>query len=313
VVVADWAKPDPATIPVKHRQRHFIKIGIKHDYFPPLDAAAMKLDLISRYPDVTPKPTPLLFVHGSFSDARVWDVNFLPYFAQQGYEAHAVSLRGHGLSEGHNRLHSWRLADYVADLAKAVETMPGPPLLIGHSMGGMVIQKYLEDHAGIAGMVLMASVPPQGLMPTNLHMAMRHPILFQQMAMFAMLGPSYGSVEMMRRLLFSKDMPLSKLEEYFDLVQAESQMVAMDMMWFNPLRLKAGQLWLPLMVMGAKNDVFVSPAMVEETARFYRTEAQILPNMAHAMMLEMNWREAAEQLLGWLKSTIGARTAVAAA
>lgn len=275
--------------------------------------AAMKLDLLSRYPETTPKPTPILFVHGSFSDARVWDVNFLPYFAHHGYEAHAVSLRGHGLSEGHERLHSWRLADYVADLAKAVETLPSPPLLIGHSMGGMVIQKYLEDHAGIAGMVLMASVPPQGLLPTNLHMAMRHPILFQQMVTFAMLGPRYGSVEMMRRLLFSKDTPLTKLEEYFDLVQAESQMVAMDMMWFNPLRLKSGQLWLPLLVMGAQNDAFISPAMVRETARFYRTEAHIMPNMAHAMMLEMNWRTAADLLLDWLeKMVVNTRTAAAA-
>lgn len=275
--------------------------------------AAMKLDLLSRYPETTPKPTPLLFVHGSFSDARVWDVNFLPYFAHHGYEAHAVSLRGHGLSEGHERLHSWRLADYVADLTKAVEILPSPPLLIGHSMGGMVIQKYLEDHAGIAGMVLMASVPPQGLLPTNLHMAMRHPILFQQMVTFAMLGPRYGSVDMMRRLLFSKDTPLTKLEEYFDLVQAESQMVAMDMMWFNPLRLKSGQLWLPLLVMGAQNDAFISPAMVRETARFYRTEAHIMPNMAHAMMLEMNWRTAADLLLDWLeKMVVNTRTTAAA-
>lgn len=269
----------------------------------------MNLDLISRYPETTPKPTPLLFVHGSFSDARVWDANFLPYFAQQGYESHAVSLRGHGLSEGHDHLHTWRLADYVDDLDKAVQGMSRPPLLIGHSMGGMVIQKYLEDHTGIAGMALMASVPPQGLLPTNLHMAMRHPIRFQQMLLFAMLGPRYGTLEMMRGLLFSKDMPLAKLQEYFDLVQAESQRVAMDMMWFNPLRLKPGQLWLPLLVMGAQNDVFVSPAMVQETARFYRTEAQILPNMAHAMMLEMNWREAADVLLDWLERTVSVQSA----
>ncbi len=264
----------------------------------------MNLDLISRYPDTTPKPIPLLFVHGSFSDARIWNVNFLPYFARHGYEAHAISLRGHGLSEGHEQLSRWRLADYVNDLAKAVGQLPAPPLLIGHSMGGMVIQKYLENHTGIAGMVLMASVPPQGLLPTNLHMAMRHPILFQQMVTFALLGPRYGSVDMMRRLLFSKDIPLAKLEEYFDLVQAESQLVAMDMMWFNPLRLKSGQLWLPVLVMGAQDDAFVSPAMVRETARFYRTEAHIMPHMAHAMMLEMNWQEAADRLLGWLESTV---------
>lgn len=264
----------------------------------------MKLDMISRYPETTPKSTPLLFVHGSFSDARVWDENFLPYFAHHGYEAHAVSLRGHGHSEGHERLHRWRLADYVADLEQTVQTMPNPPMLIGHSMGGMVIQKYLEKHAGIAGMGLMASVPPQGLLSSNLHMAMRHPILFQQMVVFSLFGPSYGSVDMMRQLLFSRETPPSKLHEYFDLVQAESQMVAMDMIWFDPLRLKSGQLWLPLIVMGAQNDVFISPAMVRETARFYRTEAQIIPNMAHAMMLEINWCEAANVLLNWLERTI---------
>lgn len=273
----------------------------------------MKLDMISRYPETTPKPTPLLFVHGSFADARCWEENFLPHFARHGYEAHAFSLRGHGLSEGHERLHIWRLADYVADLEKAVETMPAPPVVIGHSMGGMVVQKYLETHPGVAGVALMASVPPQGLLPTNLHMVMRHPFLFQQMTMFALLGPSFGTLEMMRRLLFSKEMPLSKLGEYFDLVQAESQMVALDMMWFDPLRLKPDQVRAPILVQGAQHDVFVSPAMVRETARFYRTEAHIFPNMAHAMMLELNWREPADHLLGWLERTASVQPAAGAA
>lgn len=159
----------------------------------------------------------------------------------------------------------------------------------------------------------MASVPPQGLLPTNLHMVMRHPFLFQQMTMFALLGPSFGTLEMMRRLLFSKEMPLSKLGEYFDLVQAESQMVALDMMWFDPLRLKPDQVRAPILVQGAQHDVFVSPAMVRETARFYRTEAHIFPNMAHAMMLELNWREPADHLLGWLERTASVQPAAGAA
>jgi pimeloyl-ACP methyl ester carboxylesterase len=87
----------------------------------------MHLDMVSRYPETTPKSPPLLFLHGSFSDARIWDEYFLPFFAQNGYEAHAFSLRGHGQSEGHQYLHTWRLADYVADLEKAVAAMPQPP------------------------------------------------------------------------------------------------------------------------------------------------------------------------------------------
>jgi pimeloyl-ACP methyl ester carboxylesterase len=264
----------------------------------------MNLDMISRYPDTTPKPTPLLFVHGSFSDARIWDDYFLPYFARHGYEAHAFSLRGHGRSEGHERLLTWRLADYVADLAKAAATLPGKPVLIGHSMGGMVIQKYLETHPDQAGLVLMASVPPQGLLPTTLHMAMRHPFLFQQISLFSLLGPSYGSPEMMRRILFSKDLSDAKLRQYFSYTQAESQVVTLDMMGLNPLRLKPETLKMPILTLGARNDVFVSPALVEETARWYKAELHIFPDMAHAMMLEMRWNEVADYLLSWLERAV---------
>ena len=269
------------------------------------------MELISRYPQRTPKPTPLLFVHGSFSDARIWDVHFLPYFTQHGYEAHAISLRGHGLSEGYEHLHSWRLTDYVADVAEAVRGMPSPPLLIGHSMGGMVIQKYLEQHSGVAGMVLMGSVPPQGLLSSNLQMVFRHPLLFQQMVMLNLLGPNFASVSMMQQLLFSKDMPRAQLKEYFGLVQGESQMVALDMMWFNPLRLRAGQVWLPVLVMGAEHDVLIPSNMVRDAARFYRTEAHILPNLAHAMMVDTRWETAAALLLDWLEQNISRKAAAA--
>ena len=273
----------------------------------------MYLDRVSRYPKTTPIGPPLLFVHGSFSDARIWDEYFLPYFAENGYETHAFSLRGHGRSEGRERLHIWRLADYVADLAQAAATLPRPPVVIGHSMGGMVVQKYLESSPPVAGMVLMGSVPQQGLLPSNLHMAMSHPFLFQQMALFSLFGPSYGSLDTMRRLLFSPDLPTEKLRKFFNYVQAESQVVSLDMMGLNPLRLRPGPLSIPVLVLGAQHDVFVSPALVRETARFYRAECHICPNMAHAMMLEANWREMADYLLAWIARTFAAQPATATA
>ena len=116
----------------------------------------MQLEIISRYPATVVKPIPLLFVHGSFTGAEVWDQHFLPYFAQQGYQAHAVSLRGHGASAGRDRVLWWSLADYVADLSQAVNTVGGTPVLIGHSLGGMVVQKYLESNR-VPGVVLMVA------------------------------------------------------------------------------------------------------------------------------------------------------------
>ena len=64
-----------------------------------------------------------------------------------------------------------------------------------------------------------------------------------------------------------------------------------------------------MLVQGAQHDVFVSPAMVRETARFYRTEPWIFPNMAHAMMMELNWREPADYLLDWLERAANTQAA----
>jgi pimeloyl-ACP methyl ester carboxylesterase len=54
----------------------------------------MDLEIIQR--STQAQGQPILFVHGILSAAWIWDVNFLPWFAEQGYQAYALSLRGHG-------------------------------------------------------------------------------------------------------------------------------------------------------------------------------------------------------------------------
>src|ERR1700721_1001285 len=104
---------------------------------------------------------PLLFVHGAWHGAWCWDEHFLGYFSERGFSAHAVSLRGHGESEGKEGLRSVRLSDFVEDLKQTVDSLPATPILIGHSMGGFVVQKYLE-RSRVPLAVLLASVPPTG-------------------------------------------------------------------------------------------------------------------------------------------------------
>jgi pimeloyl-ACP methyl ester carboxylesterase len=134
----------------------------------------MKLEIISKYPADNPRSTPLLFVHGSCHGAWCWDVHFLDYFAQHGYAAHAVDLRGHGKSEGREKLPWTRIADYVDDVSSAARQLANSPILIGHSMGGFIIQKYLEACDAPAA-VLLSSPSPAGLLPTALRMVRGHP------------------------------------------------------------------------------------------------------------------------------------------
>src|ERR1700730_7729875 len=104
----------------------------------------MRLELTSSEPENKTHSTPILFVHGAWHGAWCWEEHFLPYFAEQGFTAHALSFRNHGNSESRGQLRWVRAADYVADVAQIVRQIGQPPVLVAHSMGGYVVQKYLE-------------------------------------------------------------------------------------------------------------------------------------------------------------------------
>ena len=118
--------------------------------------------------------TPLLFVHGAYVGAWCWEEHYLPYFASRGFHCLAVSLSGHGGTRRHLPLDGFSIGDYVDDLSAVIEALDRPPALIGHSMGGFVVQKYLEK-ANVPAAVLLCAVPPHGLLHATLGMMMASP------------------------------------------------------------------------------------------------------------------------------------------
>src|SRR5579875_954400 len=100
-------------------------------------------------------PIPLLFVHGGWHSASCW-ANFLDFFADAGYRAVAMSLRGHGASACAKRFHACSIADFVDDVRVTADDLGGRPILVAHSLGGFVVQRYLETHQAPAA-VLLAS------------------------------------------------------------------------------------------------------------------------------------------------------------
>jgi pimeloyl-ACP methyl ester carboxylesterase len=263
----------------------------------------MKLEVISHRPRGVAFPTPLLFVHGAYGAAWVWEPHFLPYFAERGFVVHALSLRGHGASEGAVTLPFARLRDFVADLAQVVDELDTAPVLIGHSMGGMVVQKYLHLRP-VPAAVLMASVPPHGMLGTFLGMGFTNPDLFREMARMQALGPSVPDPLMVRRALFADETPDDVVRTYLHRFQGESTLVILDLMGLD-LPPSTPMLDLPVLVLGAENDMFVFPGGLQATAETYRTKAEIFPRMAHAMMLDYGWEMVAERIHAWLIATLG--------
>ncbi len=254
----------------------------------------MKLEIISKYPSAQANQTPLLFIHGMLHAAWCWEVHFLDYFAQHGYAAYAVNLRGHGNSAGRENLRWTRIADYVEDVANAVQQLPSPPILIGHSMGGFIIQKYLEDHIAPAA-VLLSSPSPAGLFPAALKNARRHPLTFARVNLTLSLWPLVATPQLAREAFFAEDLPDEQLLEYWKQMQDDSIMAFLDMIALDlpkPAKVKT-----PLLVLGVARDNMLEPREIEATAQAYNTRCEIIPDAAHNSMLDPRWQSVAERIL----------------
>jgi len=257
----------------------------------------MKLEVLKEEPVSNARPTPILFVHGMWHGAWCWEEYFLPYFAQQGYKSYALSFRGHGASEGRERLRWTTLADYVADVSQVASQMDKAPVLVAHSMGGLVVQKYLESHDAPAA-VLLASVPPKGVIPTTLRIFRRHPLAVIKVNLTLSMYPVIETPRLAHEAFFSANMPKEKVKAYFSKLQDDSYRAYLDMLGLGlprPERVKTRML-----VLGAANDSIFTTSEVEATARAYGTTAEFFPDMAHDMMLEPGWQAVADRILGWL-------------
>jgi pimeloyl-ACP methyl ester carboxylesterase len=242
-------------------------------------------------------PAPLLFVHGSWHAAWCWEENFLEFFADKGYRAVALSLRNHGNSHKKNPRRC-SVADWVSDVASVADALPVEPVVIGHSMGGLVVQKYLEKHTAPAG-VLLASMPVSGATRAVFRIMGRHPFRAATATLAGKSRRALNTPRAARENFYSPSTPESDVARYAAMLDEEySGRQTFDLTMLSLPR--PSRVTTPLLVLGAECDGCFSQAEIRKTARAYGTEAEIFPGMGHNMMLEPDWQAVAERIDGWL-------------
>lgn len=254
------------------------------------------LEVIERGQCTDSHPAPLLFVHGAWHAAWCWDEHFLGFFADRGYRALALSLRGHGGSPTAVPLRDCTFADYLDDVASVVTSLPTPPVLIGHSMGGSLVQMYLESHDAPAA-VLVASMPPQGYLRSGLRWIRRHPWHFAKLSVTGESLPYVNTPRLARERFFSPSTPEQVVRACARRLQEESARIGRDGLLRLP---KPEQVGTELLVLGALQDGAVTKQEIQATARAYGTEPVFFADMGHSMMLEPGWREVAARIDDWL-------------
>lgn len=228
----------------------------------------------------------ILFVHGVCHGAWCWEEKFIPYFQNLGYVCIALNLPGHETPGSTQRI-SYSLNDYVQALHEAVSKLDQPPIIIGHSMGGIILQRFLKK--GICKKaILMASVPPSGALMASLRVIIQNlgtlPYLFT--------GNLLGVFRKYPHLMFNE----TKISEKY-----APKMCAESFLAFLTLVLPIfHKITTPLLVIGGSKDQLITVDEFTQTANRYGAKLEIIEGGSHDLMLEDDYIKTAGAIKKWL-------------
>jgi pimeloyl-ACP methyl ester carboxylesterase len=235
---------------------------------------------------------PILFIHGAFTRARRWRP-WLSYFTAAGYECAAPSLPGHDPSD-RRQLVRLTLADYVDAMLEVVARFDRPPMVIGHSMGGLIAQ-HVAANSKCAGLVLIASTPPWrtgaplGAVPYTLRYVL--PVAIGQ--------PIRASRAVALKLVLHDLLPAEQ-EELMPNMAYESGKAYRTLVLGNA-PVDASAVRCPVLVVSGGADRLLKPSVGEGLARFYRAEHFVVPGRGHSLIADSILELVAAPVLGWIE------------
>jgi pimeloyl-ACP methyl ester carboxylesterase len=248
------------------------------------------LEIIEQQPTTDAARAPLLFVHGLGHGAWCWE-HWQAAAADAGYPTYAVSLRGHGNSPG--RLRTAQLRNYVDDVVATAEGLPRPAVLIGHSMGGLVVQQALARYAARAA-VLVAPVPAHPALASLAAIARRHPLDALRIV---------GGVSLpLRADYLFHELAAPQARAHTDRCGGESAVVQYQLLMHRPAGAPLGA--PPVLVLASPDDRLIPVRGVRSTAARYDAELVEFPGMGHDLMLDARWHEPLDTMLSWLPNAV---------
>jgi pimeloyl-ACP methyl ester carboxylesterase len=230
---------------------------------------------------------PIVFVHGGCHGSWSWE-KFLPYFAQAGWDCHALNWFWHNGSAPHPEvgLVQRGIADVVEEIAHVATQFEEPPVLVAHSMGALAALKYAEGHP-VSALVLLTPVASAEVGGDVVDL----PIDLSQ----PWVPPPFE----IARDLFFQGLDEDEARTYFEKLCPESPKAVYEATrWTVPVdRAKVSD---PILVVSGELDHLTPPVIVRSLAMFYGADYRYLRGRGHNVLLEPNWRETASMIAAWL-------------
>jgi pimeloyl-ACP methyl ester carboxylesterase len=237
--------------------------------------------------------------HGMWQGAWCWQ-KWQELLAEWGWESHAYSLPGHAGSPAKRPIYFCTMGYYLHFLQAEVERLSRKPVLMAHSMGGGLAQWYLK-YVGddLPAAVLVASWAARGNIPDNGGARFREIdplgvllVALTGSAQFFIRTPKHAAA------LLTSPQSIYTPDELYTRLSPESAWVMYQHnppLWHPPETIETPLLWL-----AGEIDAISNMDNERKSATYYQADFIVVPDAAHNIMMEHNYRETAETIHDWL-------------
>jgi pimeloyl-ACP methyl ester carboxylesterase len=244
----------------------------------------------------------IFFIHGMWSRPWVWD-RWKRHFERAGYPCTAVTLPGHDEGQNDDGLCGLGIADYVEAVTKEAARFDRP-ILIGHSMGGLIAQKVAAQ-TPVSALVLVNSAAPGQIFPLRPGML---PGLTRHFSCWGLWRKSFRLSRWEADYLVLNGIPKPQRAQMYQQMIAESGRVAYELgfgrlNWTGSNRVDVSAIVCPVLALAGVRDRIIPIAVSRRLARLDGPKAAYLEFKQHAhwMLEEPGADERAHDVLGWLR------------
>lgn len=250
----------------------------------------------------------IFMVHGMWGEASHWD-NYKAFFEQRGYRCVTTTLRHHDMNpddEPDPRLGTTSLLDYVDDLEKEIKELGVKPIIMGHSMGGLLAQMLAER--GLAkAIVLLTPASPAGIFA--LTPSVIRSFLSIQFRWAFWRRPTRQTFNEAVYSMMHLLSPEEQKQAYDKLVYESGRATFEIGHWLfdstKASRVDEAKVTCPVLVTSSSEDRITPASVVAKVAKKYQGASyKEFENHAHWVLAEPNWQEIAQYCADWLEQDV---------
>ncbi|HET6992115.1 MAG TPA: alpha/beta hydrolase [Bacteroidia bacterium] len=247
----------------------------------------------------------IVFIHGLFMNPKSWET-WIKFFEAKGYSCHAPAYAFHegdpeNLRKNINpELGKITFGQVIEKLVKFIDSLPEKPILIGHSMGGLAVQKLIGMEKGVAG-ICIDPAPPKGIFSLKWSFLK---------ANLSTVNPFKGDSVCLPdvkwfQYAFCNLMTMEQTQiEYDKFVVPESRNIPRSSTK-NDGKINFNKPHAPLLIIAGEKDHIIPASLNRKNFDAYKdknskTDFREFPGRTHYICGQENWEEVAGFIYQWL-------------